>query len=117
MKISNSVTYLNFRAKNYLKCNEFHEFFHDFNRLQKWDFLRDFHPLCFSFIYFSWEGADNDYEGILGYMEELFKEQDDQQHEIHVVHTCATDTENISRINANVQSIILKNILNQIGTS
>jgi len=64
-----------------------------------------------------WEGADNDYEGILGYMEELFKEQDDQQHEIHAVPTCATDTENISRINANVQSIILKNILNQIGTS
>ena len=69
------------------------------------------------FIHFSWEGADNDYEGILGYLGELFQEQDDQQHEIHVVHTCATDTENISRINANVQSIILKNILSQIGTS
>ena len=65
-------------------------------------------------IYFRWEGDDNDYEGILGYLGELFQEQDDQQHEIHVVHTCATDTENLSRINANVQNIILKNILSDL---
>ena len=53
------------------------------------------------------------------YMEMLFRSQDENTagHEIHVVHTCATDTENITRINAGVQSIIMKNILDQIGAS
>ena len=65
-----------------------------------------------------YEGPDNHYEGILEYMEDLFRAQDENTesgHEIHIYHTCATDTENIQKIHASVQGIILRGILNSVG--
>ena len=65
---------------------------------------------------FRWAGADNDYEGILNYITELFLEQDVKgTHKIHSFPTCATDTNNINIISANVQSIILDNIMEDVG--
>ena len=72
--------------------------------------------LNYSLWFCRWEGADNDYEGILAYIEDLYKQQDKDSggHKIHCISANLVDAEDFSRIYPDLQDIILANMLKQM---
>ena len=72
--------------------------------------------LKYKLDFYRWEGDDDDYEGILAYIENLYKRQDQQDdgnkgsHKIHCISVNLADTEDFQRIFPDLENILLKRV-------